>query len=270
MSQSPRTPLVFYQRRSRPPPPDRSPCGFALLTVRARPWSSYPLKRSIAACASWSFPISTKPKPRDCPENLSVTMFTEATVPAWPKSASRSGTVTLNERLPTYNFVAIITPLRTKRPRKYEKVPRGLIFFEPTQCDERNKLNNAGTLPDRYPKDKPAACTRSALSGQRSIFLKILPHLSKAALLVIPQLIQRVAVLAAIHTVIARVTTVHAVALDAQPMLHAGGDIPPLLYAHPAGRAGGQADPLSTSWAGIKAGRGWGGVEILVGEQRPP
>src|SRR5437867_2020245 len=261
MNTSPRTPLFFYQRRSRPPPPDRSPCGFALLTVRARPWSSYPLKRSIAACASWSFPISTKPKPRDCPENLSVTMFTEATVPAWPKSASRSGTVTLNERLPTYNFVAIITPLRTKRPRKYEKVPRGLIFFEPTQCDERNKLNNAGTLPDRYPKDKPAACTRSALSGQRSIFLKILPHLSKAALLgtlpdrypkdkpaactrsalsgqrsiflkilphlskaallVIPQLIQRVAVLAAIHTVIARVAAVHAVALDAQPMLHA-------------------------------------------------
>src|SRR5215203_6845760 len=64
-----------------PPPPERGSCGFASLTVRARPWSSCPLNRSIAVFASSLLLISTNPKPRERPVNLSVMILTEETAP---------------------------------------------------------------------------------------------------------------------------------------------------------------------------------------------
>ncbi len=153
--------LVPYQRRSCPPlarphprppppdaerpppnaerrPPDRSACGLASLTVRARPCRSYPLKRSLAACASRSFAISTKPNPRDCPVNLSVMTCAEATVPAWLNNSSRSSLVALKERLPTNNFVAT-TNLQKKGPGNHEYGSRGLYSLEPTHCHKRTE-----------------------------------------------------------------------------------------------------------------------------------
>ena len=67
-----------------PPPPERGSCGFASLTVNVRPPMSVPFSAVIAAFASASEDISTKPNPRDCPVNLSWMIFTEATVPCAP------------------------------------------------------------------------------------------------------------------------------------------------------------------------------------------
>src|SRR4051794_34304098 len=117
---------MLYQRRSRPPPPppkERPPpprfsCGFASLTVKARPCSSYPLNRSIAACASCVLPISTKPNPRDWPVNLSEITFAEVTAPTWLNNPSSSVPVALKDKFPTNNFVAITTSKNIKRPQK--------------------------------------------------------------------------------------------------------------------------------------------------------
>lgn len=152
--------LASYQRRScpplarlhpRPPPPDaerpppngerrpldRSACGLASLTVRARPCRSYPLKRSMAACASRLSAISTKPNPRDRPVNLSVMTFAEATVPTWLNNCSRSSLVALKERLPTNNFVATITS-KKRAPGTTSTVP-GAPTLEPTHCHKQTK-----------------------------------------------------------------------------------------------------------------------------------
>ena len=48
-----------------PPPPVRGSWGRASFTVKVRPPISAPLRAVMAACASASEDISTKPKPRD-------------------------------------------------------------------------------------------------------------------------------------------------------------------------------------------------------------
>src|SRR6478736_32036 len=70
-----------------PPPPERCSIGFASFTVSVRPPMSEPLSAVIAAFASESEDISTKPNPRDCPVNLSAMIFAEATVPCAPNKS---------------------------------------------------------------------------------------------------------------------------------------------------------------------------------------
>src|SRR5215471_16344447 len=88
-----RSALAAYQRSRfppgpRPPPPrERCSIGFASLTVNERPPMSEPLSAVIAAFASESEDISTKPNPRDCPVNLSAMIFAEATVPCAPNKS---------------------------------------------------------------------------------------------------------------------------------------------------------------------------------------
>src|SRR5208282_6369488 len=55
-----------------PPPPKPDSRGLASFTRMLRPFSSVSLNCWIALAASSSLPISTKPKPFDWPENLSV------------------------------------------------------------------------------------------------------------------------------------------------------------------------------------------------------
>src|SRR5260370_39199640 len=62
------------------------------------------LNDSIALAASLESAISTKPKPLDLPENLSVTTAALSTFPTREKSASRSSLVVEYARLPMYNL----------------------------------------------------------------------------------------------------------------------------------------------------------------------
>ena len=64
--------------------------GLASLTTSFRPECSWPFKVSIAAWASASEAISTKPKPLLRPVASSVMMFTVRTVPCWEGNCSRS------------------------------------------------------------------------------------------------------------------------------------------------------------------------------------
>src|SRR5207342_2981704 len=59
----------------------------------------------MASWASWSCAISTKPKPRERPVNLSVRISAEATVLARSNSASSAALVALKGKFPTNNFV---------------------------------------------------------------------------------------------------------------------------------------------------------------------
>src|SRR5581483_3763042 len=76
-----------------PPPPMRGSCGRASLTVNVRPPSCVPFSALMAFCASSALDISTKPKPRDCPVNLSVTTFADSTVPCVANSSFNSASV---------------------------------------------------------------------------------------------------------------------------------------------------------------------------------
>src|SRR5581483_2936013 len=98
-----------------------------------RPCTSAPLKRSIAACASCVFAISTNPNPRERPVNLSVMTLADTTAPAWLNSDSKSPLVVLKERLPTNNFVATKKTSKEKGPGNHEYGSRGLL--------SRTKLN---------------------------------------------------------------------------------------------------------------------------------
>src|SRR6202040_1142611 len=77
-----------------PPPPKLDSRGLASLTLMFLPFRSVSLRVWIALEASSAFAISTKPKPFDWPENLSVITATLWTVPACEKSCSRSPFVT--------------------------------------------------------------------------------------------------------------------------------------------------------------------------------
>src|SRR6185295_10447945 len=76
-----------------PPPPVRGSWGRASFTVKVRPPISVPLRAIMAACASASEDISTKPKPRDWPVNLSVMIRAEATAPCFPNRSLNSCSV---------------------------------------------------------------------------------------------------------------------------------------------------------------------------------
>src|SRR6185295_17771084 len=76
-----------------PPPPVRGSWGRASFTVKVRPPISAPLRAVMAACASASEDISTKPKPRDWPLNLSVMIRAEATAPCFPNRSLNSCSV---------------------------------------------------------------------------------------------------------------------------------------------------------------------------------
>ena len=55
--------------------------------------------------------ISTKPKPRDCPEYRSVMTVADSTVPHWAKCSRRASEVVEYERPPTYSLTAMGPPL---------------------------------------------------------------------------------------------------------------------------------------------------------------
>src|SRR5712692_4300099 len=82
------------RRRSPPPPPPPPPRGPVLARASSilirRPFKSVSLRVWIAVAASAASTISTNPKPRDCPENLSVTTTALSTLPACPNSSARS------------------------------------------------------------------------------------------------------------------------------------------------------------------------------------
>src|SRR5207237_8806000 len=78
-----------------PPPPPRSSRGRASLTVRARPLCCWPLSAAIAASASASLAISTKPNPLLRPVSRSLITWADVTWPYWPNNVSSSELSTL-------------------------------------------------------------------------------------------------------------------------------------------------------------------------------
>src|SRR5271156_6502937 len=95
---SPPPPPPPPPRRPPPPPPPPPPRGPVLARASSilirRPFRSVSLRVWIAVAASAASTISTNPKPRDCPENLSETTTALSTFPACPKSSARSSCVT--------------------------------------------------------------------------------------------------------------------------------------------------------------------------------
>ena len=64
------------------------------MTVRARPSASLPFRAVMAACASWSVFISTKPKPLDRPVSRSMMIWADSTVPCASNILTRSLSLT--------------------------------------------------------------------------------------------------------------------------------------------------------------------------------
>src|ERR1039457_4706179 len=71
----------------------------------ARPSRAWPFMPLMAACASGSEPISTKPKPFERPVSRSIMTFAELTVPYCANACCRSSSRMLYERLPTYSLL---------------------------------------------------------------------------------------------------------------------------------------------------------------------
>src|SRR5262252_6279561 len=90
-----------------PPPPAPGALGVERFTVSLRPSRSLPLSSEMARWASSAVAISTKPNPRDCPENLSVITAADSTVPHCAKYSRKVSLVVEYERPPTYSFEAI-------------------------------------------------------------------------------------------------------------------------------------------------------------------
>src|SRR5262249_60034819 len=91
--------------RPPPPKPPRSSRGLASLTVRARPPIWWPFSAAIAAFASASDPISTKPKPLLRPVSRSMITSELLTAPCAANSAFNSSLVPEYRRSPTYHVV---------------------------------------------------------------------------------------------------------------------------------------------------------------------
>jgi RNA recognition motif-containing protein len=79
------------------------------LTVNVRPSSCVPFRLSMAFCASPLEPISTKPKPRDWPVNLSDTTLADSTVPCSEKISCSRSPVTEYGKPPTYNLLPMFS-----------------------------------------------------------------------------------------------------------------------------------------------------------------
>src|SRR5262249_40104738 len=92
---------------SRPPPPrlSRLAIGLASFTVSVRPSNCVPFKASMAFCASLPEPISTKPKPRDWPVNLSEITLADSTVPCALNMSCSCPSVTEKGKPPTYTLL---------------------------------------------------------------------------------------------------------------------------------------------------------------------
>src|SRR5262249_20227018 len=75
----------------------------------------------MAAWASWSLPISTKPKPLDRPVSRSMMTWADCTVPCGANSCSSAASVTSNVRFPTYNFLPICELLKGPPPDSAEE-----------------------------------------------------------------------------------------------------------------------------------------------------
>src|SRR5262249_19172278 len=86
-------------------PPSRLPVGLPSLPVRVRPPSSVPFSAWIALWASPPELISTNPKPRGRPVNLSVITLADSTVPCAANISCSWPSVTEYGRPPTYNFL---------------------------------------------------------------------------------------------------------------------------------------------------------------------
>src|SRR5215470_3403464 len=110
----------YYQRLrpllllSRPPPPrlSRLVIGLASFTVSVRPSNCVPFKASMAFCASLPEPISTKPKPRDWPVNLSEITLADPTVPCAENISCSCPSVTEKGKPPTYILLFMFSSLR--------------------------------------------------------------------------------------------------------------------------------------------------------------
>src|SRR6266545_3297603 len=108
-----------YQRLrppSRPPPPSlsRRAIGLASLTVNVRPSSWVPFRDSMAFWASLPELISTKPKPRDWPVNLSEITLADSTVPCSEKISCSRSPVTEYGKPPTYNLLPMFSSYKRK------------------------------------------------------------------------------------------------------------------------------------------------------------
>ncbi len=84
-----------------PKPPGRSSRGRASLTTIARPSRAWPFMPLMAAWASASEPISTKPKPLERPVSRSIMTLALETLPYCANACCRSSSRMLYERLPT-------------------------------------------------------------------------------------------------------------------------------------------------------------------------
>src|SRR5688572_21383602 len=99
-----------YQLRPCPPPlnllppPERGSSGFASFTVKDRPPICVPFKAVMAPWASSGLDISTKPKPRDCPVNLSAITRADSTVPCAANKVVSCISVAAYGKPPTYSF----------------------------------------------------------------------------------------------------------------------------------------------------------------------
>src|SRR6266851_4311923 len=70
----------------------------------------------MAAWASWSLPISTKPNPLERPVSRSMITCADCTAPWAPNICWRSLSPTPNAKLPTYNFLPMKGLLKNCRP----------------------------------------------------------------------------------------------------------------------------------------------------------
>src|SRR5512144_2177160 len=100
----------------------------------------------MAFWASPFEPISTKPKPRDCPVSRSVMTATDSQDPACANRSSRSLLLTSKPRLPTYSFLPIAcTPLYLGR--RHDRVAFGFKTATPVVVAIA-ELRGAGGVPD--------------------------------------------------------------------------------------------------------------------------
>ncbi len=82
-----------------------------MLTLRVRPFMSFPLRPVIAFSASSSVGISTNANPLDSPLSWSVMILADATSPKAWKASRSSVSVTSCGRLPTYMFIQFLLRL---------------------------------------------------------------------------------------------------------------------------------------------------------------
>src|SRR5437660_1850316 len=99
-----------------PPPPSRGAIGRASLTVSERPSKSAPLNFLMAAAASCSDDISTKPKPLLRPVSRSVMILADSTWPACANISLRLSSVAEKGSSPKQSLFPILLLFLTYYP----------------------------------------------------------------------------------------------------------------------------------------------------------